>query len=126
MVKACDAFCDGCIYRGFLEGNLRCCNYLLHTDQMRPCPPGKGCTVKKTDKRTPEQKKADAQWRKKLLREKERQKRMRTVFCENCGKKFRTTHKQQKNCSPECSRESTKRRQLRYLERKKGGGVIVQ
>lgn len=37
--------CDDCYYRGTIY-NTACCNYLLMTDQRRPCPPGEECTVK--------------------------------------------------------------------------------
>lgn len=35
--------CLGCIY--FAETTLTC-DYILMTDKRRPCPPGKGCTVR--------------------------------------------------------------------------------
>lgn len=38
--------CDGCWY---FRGNSdydRCCCYYLITNIRRPCPPGKGCTVR--------------------------------------------------------------------------------
>lgn len=39
-------YCEGCVYyKGEYEMNL-CCNYMLDTGKRRPCPPGKGCTVK--------------------------------------------------------------------------------
>lgn len=39
--------CEGCLhYYGAYKIN-RCCNYLLDTDKVRPCPPGEGCTVKR-------------------------------------------------------------------------------
>lgn len=43
-------YCEGCIfYDGEYDSN-KCCNYFLDTGMRRPCPPGKGCTVKKTKK----------------------------------------------------------------------------
>lgn len=38
--------CSGCRY--FFGTYLvnRCCNYIFIEDRRRPCPPGKGCTVK--------------------------------------------------------------------------------
>ena len=40
-------YCSNCFYCGSVEGGrLQCCNYLLITNQRRPCPPGDGCTVK--------------------------------------------------------------------------------
>ena len=42
-----DKFCDDCYYCvNFRSGGMRCCNYLIMTNQRRPCPPGEGCTVK--------------------------------------------------------------------------------
>lgn len=37
--------CASCFYHGKCGGMI-CCNYLLKTGQMRPCPAGAGCTVK--------------------------------------------------------------------------------
>ena len=37
--------CQGCIYYG--GDYYRCCNYILVMGKRRPCPPGKGCTVRK-------------------------------------------------------------------------------
>lgn len=34
-----------CVYHGKCAGMI-CCNYLLRTGHMRPCPAGDGCTVK--------------------------------------------------------------------------------
>lgn len=40
-------YCKDCVYCGRpIIGNLRPCNYLNVTDKMRPCPAGRGCTVK--------------------------------------------------------------------------------
>lgn len=40
-------YCDNCVYCGRMySGKVRYCKYLFMTDQMRPCPPGEGCTVK--------------------------------------------------------------------------------
>ena len=39
--------CDNCFYCGrMVNGSLLYCKYLFVTNQMRPCPPGDGCTVK--------------------------------------------------------------------------------
>ena len=41
-----DKHCLDCkYYQGYYESDL-CCHYLFETDQRRPCPPGKDCTVK--------------------------------------------------------------------------------
>ena len=39
--------CDGCEWFYAVYAVNRCCNYLLDTGRRRPCPPGKGCTVKR-------------------------------------------------------------------------------
>lgn len=46
-----DRACKGCIYMGWIGGYLGCCNYIFMAGKPRPCPPGKGCTVKETKKR---------------------------------------------------------------------------
>ena len=37
--------CKGCVY---LSLSTLTCDYILVTKKQRPCPPGKGCTVKTT------------------------------------------------------------------------------
>lgn len=37
--------CATCHYHGKCDGRI-CCDYLLMTGKIRPCPAGKGCTVK--------------------------------------------------------------------------------
>ena len=52
--KTVDSFCRGCIYLASVscaETRNRACDYIGATDQRRPCPAGKGCTVRKTGKR---------------------------------------------------------------------------
>ena len=41
----CDSSCRGCKYYGIF---LNRCEYMLQTEQLRPCPAGKGCTVRTT------------------------------------------------------------------------------
>lgn len=49
-------WCEGCVYyRGDFE-TTKCCNYIFMEDKRRPCPPGKGCTVKMGRKRYREKK----------------------------------------------------------------------
>lgn len=106
--RLCDGFCDGCIYRGLLHGEFPWCKYLWKTGSRRPCPPGKGCTVKKTMKQ--------------VLAEKREQKRaeaLRTVVCVICGKEFQTTDGKRKHCSAECLTEARRRAARAYNERKK-------
>ena len=38
--------CRDCVYSCKLAAGFLVCEYLLITDKIRPCPPGKGCTVK--------------------------------------------------------------------------------
>lgn len=37
--------CEGCMYRGKFYG-MPCCDYLIITGHMRPCPPAELCEVK--------------------------------------------------------------------------------
>lgn len=39
-------YCEGCAY-WYCDNNVKCCNYIFEEDRRRPCPPGKGCTVRK-------------------------------------------------------------------------------
>lgn len=48
--KKYDRACKGCIYLGS-AGDLCSCDYIFKVGKRRPCPPGKGCTVKETKKR---------------------------------------------------------------------------
>lgn len=43
-----DPSCVGCFY--YRGDKVKTCNYLFITGNMRPCPPGKGCTVRITRK----------------------------------------------------------------------------
>lgn len=43
----CDAYCNGCYYFGLSH---QTCDYWEKADQLRGCPPGKGCTKKITKK----------------------------------------------------------------------------
>ena len=46
MANVCDSFCDNCHYRGKINGQETHCAYMFKTNELRPCDPGKGCTVK--------------------------------------------------------------------------------
>lgn len=48
--KVCDSSCGKCIYF-CMVGYYGCCNYIFMRDKRRPCPPGKGCTVKETKRK---------------------------------------------------------------------------
>jgi hypothetical protein len=58
-VKLCDEYCEGCIHSvvfGGIQGwpgmkRVQACEYILHAEERRPCPPGKGCTVKRTEQK---------------------------------------------------------------------------
>ncbi len=41
-----DKHCLGCKYYRCIYEEMWYCAYLIETDKRRPCPPGKGCTVK--------------------------------------------------------------------------------
>ncbi len=44
--------CRGCQYFNVLsDGTTKLCEYILQTGRRRPCPPGRGCTVKETGKK---------------------------------------------------------------------------
>ena len=55
MNGICDSYCRGCIYRGGNSEEIKSCNYYLMTSIRRPCPAGKGCTVRVRRKRTQEE-----------------------------------------------------------------------
>jgi hypothetical protein len=40
-------YCRDCVYFGGASEHVCSCNYIFIEHQMRPCPPDKGCTVKK-------------------------------------------------------------------------------
>lgn len=43
----CDAYCQGCYYFGTTH---QTCDYWEKADELRGCPPGKGCTKKNNEK----------------------------------------------------------------------------
>ena len=47
MAGLVDSTCRGCVYRAGINASSMICNYYLDTGKRRPCPAGKGCTVKK-------------------------------------------------------------------------------
>jgi hypothetical protein len=49
--KLCDKSCEGCIHLSHFYDDLTCCNYFITTGERRPCPPGKGCTVRETKRK---------------------------------------------------------------------------
>ena len=44
-----DKHCLGCAYYTKIHDAIRYCGYIFKEDKPRPCPPGKGCTVKKVE-----------------------------------------------------------------------------
>ena len=55
-----DAHCAGCICLGYAGGGITCCDYIFKVGKRRPCPPGKDCTVKATQRRLIDGNKAQA------------------------------------------------------------------
>ena len=45
-----DKYCIGCKYYTEIYLKLHYCSYLFREGKRRPCPAGKGCTVKKKGK----------------------------------------------------------------------------
>ena len=41
-----DKYCIGCKYYTKITDGVRYCSYMFRTDNRRPCPPGKDCTVR--------------------------------------------------------------------------------
>ncbi len=119
---ASDSYCNGCIYKGLVNGNAPCCNYIFMEDKRRPCPPGEGCTVKVTN-RDAQRRTAEERKRKKLelakeQRAKRRLARVHTVVCPICGKSFETDRVQARYCSKACAKVAHKA-QLRLHEKKR-------
>lgn len=55
-IKLVDGNCTGCKFLTkihAIDTLLTACCYNCYTGKRRPCPPGKGCTVKDTSKRKP-------------------------------------------------------------------------
>ena len=46
MDGVCDKYCKGCVYFSQVNGTIHYCAFYLDTGIRRPCPAGKGCTVK--------------------------------------------------------------------------------
>ena len=47
-----DPYCMNCKhYRRAGADTLKMCHYIFDKDMMRPCPPGKDCTVKELKRR---------------------------------------------------------------------------
>lgn len=108
----CDRFCKGCVYNGyFAGGELSICEYFLITNQLRPCPAGTGCTVKKTGKKISRwDYERELTWQKREKRKcepKEREVFHRVCAC--CGTAFDTVFKQQIYCCKKCKMRMAQR-----------------
>ena len=112
MKMACNSYCNGCVYKGIVQGNVPCCNYIFMEDKMRPCPPGEGCTVKTTNwearRKGAEERKQRKLEQMKQARAKKRLARVHTVVCPICGKAFETVRVQARYCSKECAKAAHK------------------
>lgn len=121
--NVCDEFCDGCVYKSTLMDFPRCCNYLLATGKVRPCPAGTGCTVKLHGKKRTRQRLDDEEWEKlkkerkkkysKEYWEKKKSERMQTMTCPLCGEQFETSDTRRRYCSKECSEKA---KEMQYAE----------
>ena len=60
--------CRGCIYAG-RAGRRTICVYILKTGHRRPCPPGAGCTVRRTEEDTMQKAKWDTERAQALIAE---------------------------------------------------------
>lgn len=122
---AADSYCNGCIYKGVVENHLPCCNYIFMEDKMRPCPPGKGCTVKVEGKykATVEERLYKNAQKSREYRAKLRAQRLRTAKCPICGQEFQTADSRKKFCSKKCYNTHRRRvwREREKMRREKNG-----
>lgn len=104
MANVCDSYCKGCIYVGKVNHFTLCCRYVFVEDKLRPCPPGKGCTVKVDGKHkaTVEERRFKNAQKSREYHAKLRAQRMRTVKCPICGQEFQTADSRKKFCSHRC------------------------
>jgi hypothetical protein len=54
-----DKYCKGCEYYTQIYAELWYCAYIFKEDKVRPCDPGKGCTVKKKKRKSKEKESKD-------------------------------------------------------------------
>lgn len=106
----CDKFCNGCVFLGYGNGETKLCEYLLRTDQRRPCPAGTGCTVKQTGKKkTTWRHEADRTW--KIKKKKEVYHRV----CPCCGTEFDTTDSRKIFCTKSCNTRNAQRNHYKRI-----------
>lgn len=119
MADACDSHCMGCIYNQRFHGlKAGMCAYYFETGRRRPCPPGKGCTVKSTaekHKNKTWRKMTDAEWQQR------KKARMREGICKECGERFQTSSLRQIYCSKKCADKASMRKYKERQERKNNG-----
>lgn len=48
-----DKSCIGCVHYYAMFRANKCCNYIFDEGHMRPCPPGRGCSVYKPKEQNP-------------------------------------------------------------------------
>lgn len=115
MANVCDSYCKGCVYKGYVNGHVPCCHYIFVVGKPRPCPPGKGCTVKKEGryKKTVDELRADKARRAGEYRLKHRE--QMTVKC-ICGVEFITTDPHRKYCSRHCYKEAKRQRERKVKD----------
>ena len=127
---ACNNYCNGCVYQGFVNGKVPCCNYIFMEDKRRPCPPGAGCTVKMTNREA--QRKAAGDRKRKALerakeaRAKKRLARVHTVVCPICGKAFETDRVQARYCYKECAKAAHNAQLRSYAQMQKEKAALAK
>jgi hypothetical protein len=121
----CDKYCEGCIFAGHVNGchGITLCEYFLTTGQLRPCPAGTGCTVKRRGKKVSRwEHESDMTWQKR--KEKDSTPKEREAFhrvCACCGTEFDTIYKQQIYCCKKCKYRMAQRAWNKRKKAKKGG-----
>lgn len=117
MANVCDSFCNGCVYKGLVQGHVPSCNYIFMEDKQRPCPPGKGCTVKVEGNY-----KATVEERRSRATRYQRERRAANTpgkTCQICGTVFHSYMR--KYCSKGCAHKAALIHQKEYRERLKNG-----
>lgn len=103
----CDSYCKGCTYSSLTSGEQLMCAYYLITNIRRPCPAGKGCTVKATGRKKGLWAYENNQtWSGRQKREgKPAQDKPAEVLhkvCHCCGTEFETEYPNRVYCSNKC------------------------
>lgn len=112
--SVCDSYCDGCVFLGYANGGLKLCEYLLRTNRRRPCPAGKGCTVKQTGKKKSTWRyEADETWE--IKKKKEKEKTVLHKVCPCCGVDFETTDPRKIFCCRRCNTRTAQRNHYKKI-----------